>query len=316
MSAKKLSIAILTGGDSDERGISLLSGDGVYNALRETNHTIQIIDPSIKSDLAKLISEDIDIAFIALHGKGGEDGKIQGFLESIGLPYTGSGVLASAVAMNKITTKIIYKEAGLITPDYVVYKETEENFIKETKERLSFPCVLKAATEGSAIGVYIVHAEDELIPALNRAKMLSNYIFAEKYIIGKEYTVAVLGEDSCEALPVIAINASNEFYDYEAKYTKGRSTHICPAEISEGLTRLLKDIALNAHKALGCYGVSRSDFIVDEHENVYIIETNTIPGMTETSLLPEAAQAHGLSFTQLCEKMIEFALRKNAKEEN
>ena len=153
MSAKKLSIAILTGGDSDERGISLLSGDGVYNALRETNHTIQIIDPSIKSDLAKLISEDIDIAFIALHGKGGEDGKIQGFLESIGLPYTGSGVLASAVAMNKITTKIIYKEAGLITPDYVVYKENGENFIKETKERLSFPCVLKAATEGSAIGV-------------------------------------------------------------------------------------------------------------------------------------------------------------------
>ena len=146
--------------------------------------------------------------------------------------------------------------------------------------------------------------------------MLSNYIFAEKYIIGKEYTVAVLGEDSCEALPVIAINASNEFYDYEAKYTKGRSTHICPAEISEGLTRLLKDIALNAHKALGCYGVSRSDFIVDEHENVYIIETNTIPGMTETSLLPEAAQEHGLSFTQLCEKIIEFALRKNAKEEN
>ena len=316
MDTRELSIAILTGGNSDEREISLLSGNSVFNALKETNHSIQIIDPSIKSDLVKLISEDIDIAFIALHGKGGEDGKIQGFLECIGLPYTGSGVLSSAIAMNKITTKIIYEEANLKTPNYVVYKKSEENFLKEVSEKLCFPCVLKAATEGSAIGVYIIHTKDELIPALNRAKMLSNYIFAEKYIKGQEFTVAVLGEDSCEALPVISINASNEFYDYEAKYIKGRSTHICPAEISERLTSLLKDIAIQAHKALGCYGVSRSDFIVDDYGDAYIIETNTIPGMTETSLLPEAAQEYGLSFTQLCEKMIEFALSKNSKKEN
>ena len=309
MKTKELRIAILAGGNSDEREISLLSGRGVYNALKETAHTLELIDPSVKADLSRLMTDNFDVAFIALHGKGGEDGKIQGFLDSIDLPYTGSGVMASAIAMNKITSKILFEKSCLKTPNYVVFQGNNDTFLDEVSAELSFPCVLKAATEGSAIGVYIVHNSDELLPALSKAKALSKYIFAEKYIQGQEFTVSVLGSGECKALPVISINASNEFYDYEAKYVKGRSTHTCPADISSSLTKALQLNALRAHTALGCYGVSRSDFIVDGTD-VYIIETNTIPGMTETSLLPEAAHEFGLSFTQLCEKMLEFALEK------
>lgn len=305
-------VALLVGGKSGEREVSLASGEGARQALVDAGFQITTLDPSSKKDLKTLIDGDFNVAFLCLHGKYGEDGTLQGMLELIGLPYIGSGVWSSALAMDKVKSKIFYQAAGMATPPSIILSANDEVHPAEIVDHLGEHCVVKPATEGSALGVFIVEGADAIQTAIEQAHTLDHEILVEKYIDGKELTVAVIGNDNPQALPIIEIVPMNDFYDYEAKYKPGASQHLCPAPLSEQLTREIQDMAVQAHKVLGCAGVSRSDFILDTSGQHWILETNTIPGMTSTSLLPDAARAAGISFSQLCTMLIEFALEEHA----
>ena len=300
-------VALLAGGTSGEREISLASGKGAEGALIEAGYSVDFLDPSRIEDLKKLIDNQYDVAFLCMHGKQGEDGTIQGFLEMLGIPYTCSGVQASANAIDKIKSKMLYKTVDIPTASSVILKSNTDYDVKEIVEKLGVPCVVKPATEGSALGVEIVTKEEDLSGAIERVFEIDDTILIEQFIEGTEITVAILGNDDTTALPVIEIIPTGEFYDFESKYAPGGSKHICPARISEEVTQRAQDYAQRAHKALGCRGVSRSDFIIDKEGVPWILETNTIPGMTPTSLLPDAARAAGISFPELCSKLIDLA---------
>ncbi len=249
------------------------------------------------------------MAFLALHGRYGEDGTVQGFLETIGLPYTGPGVWASATAIDKMKAKEVYRAAGIPTPHSLTIASPEEpasNIVGAVGSR----CVVKAATQGSALGVYICDGAEEVEAAIERVFEVDSCAFAESFVQGTEFTVAVLGNDDPYALPVIKIVPSHEFYDFESKYAQGGSQHICPAPLTERETADAQDLAVEAHKALGCQGVSRTDLIQDAEGKFWVLETNTIPGMTSTSLLPDAASAAGISFPELCVKLVGYALQR------
>ena len=303
-------VAVLAGGSSGEREISLASGQGAIDALKEAGFKTTLLDPAKKDDLKLLMDGSFDIAFLCLHGRKGEDGTIQGFLETIGLPYTGSGVCASAIAMDKSKAKLMYEAAGIPTPQSITLTKDDEVDVTRIIETLGSHCVVKAATEGSSLGVYIVEGEDELRKALDEVFDYDNHIVIERYVAGRELTVAVLGNEDASALPIIEIIPQNDSYDFDSKYLPGGSQHICPAEFSDEMTEKIKTLAVAAHHALGCEGVSRSDFIVDAEGTSWMLETNTIPGMTGTSLLPDAARAAGMSFSDLCVKMVKNALFK------
>lgn len=307
---QSIKVALLAGGKSGERTVSLSSGKSVEQALRSVGFEVVMLDPASKDDLKILLNESFDVAFLALHGKGGEDGTIQGFLETIGLPYTGSGVWASATAVNKITSKFFYREAGIPTPASMRLHDPQTSS-EEIKEKVGLPCVVKAATEGSALGVYICNTEEEVKEAVEKVFTVDTSAFVETFVKGGEFTVGVLGSDVPEALPVIKIIPVNEFYDYESKYATGGSQHICPAPLSEEDTKRAQELALKAHQILGCRGVSRTDLLQDETGKFWVLETNTLPGMTVTSLLPDAAKVKGISFEQLCSDMIFDALLEN-----
>ena len=306
-------VALLAGGKSGEREISLASGEGARAALTEAGFRVEMIDPSVKGDLKRLMDEPFDVAFLCLHGSPGEDGTVQGFLETIGLPYTASGVWASALAMDKVKSKLFYEQAGLKTPaSKLLVRGTAVDgaaLIGEMGKR----CVVKPTSAGSALGVFIVEGADELEKAVEEVFSLEGDALVERYVQGIELTVAVLGDADAEALPVIEIIPTNEFYDFESKYAPGGSKHICPARIDDETTARVQGYALAAHQALGCEGVSRSDFILDDESECWILETNTIPGMTETSLLPDAARVAGMTFSQLCTRLVELALRRGTK---
>lgn len=308
---KQYRVALLAGGTSGERSISINSGKGAQGALEEAGFTVEWIDPADKEDLKRLIDEQFDVAFLCLHGKMGEDGTIQGFLESIGLPYTCSGVQASAVAMDKAKSKILYEHAGLKTPQsYTLLKGSPYN-VEEIIEKVGVPCVVKPATEGSSLGFHVVKEAAELKQAIDETLEVDPLIIIERFVAGREATVAIIGNEETTALPVIEIVPMiGEYYDFEAKYANGGSKHICPAPFNEDVTCRLQESAQIAHAALGCSGVSRTDFLIDEDEELWILETNTIPGMTATSLLPDAAHAAGIPFPELCTKLIEFALER------
>lgn len=301
-------VALLAGGTSGERSISLASGQGAAEALEEYGFNVEMLDPACKEDLVKLAQGSYDVAFICLHGKGGEDGTIQGMLELLGIPYTGSGVLASALALDKAKAKLVYREAGIPTPPSLTVKASEREKISAQLETVSVPCVVKPATEGSALGVIIVTDPEKLQDAVDEALSIDTAALVECYINGTEVTVAVLGNNDAQALPIIEIVPINEFYDFESKYAPGGSKHICPAPLEEDLAASIRAFAEQAHKALGCRGMSRSDFIIDGEGQPWILETNTIPGMTATSLLPDAGRAAGLSFPELCARLIDLAL--------
>ena len=306
---KEYKVALLAGGTSGEREISIKSGEGARGALETAGFDTTWIDPANKEDLKRLIDEHFDVAFLCTHGKGGEDGTLQGMLELLGIPYTCPGVQASAIAMDKAKSKILYEHAGIPTsPSMTLYKSDGYD-VEEVKETIGVPCVVKAATEGSSIGVEIVQTEDQLEPALKAVFEIDDLIVVEKFIFGPEYTCVALGNDDAYALPVIQIvPLKGATYDFESKYAAGGSEHICPAPLDDEMTKLVQSYAIKAHKALGCRGVSRSDFIIDADRKPWILETNTIPGMTATSLLPDAAKAAGISFPDLCVKLIEYAL--------
>ena len=301
----EIHVVLLAGGTSGEHEISQASGNGAQGALEEAGFKITRLDPARKEDLKRLLDESFDVAFLCLHGKGGEDGTMQGMLDLIGLPYTGSGVLASATAMNKARSKAVYAQHGInIVPGVNLFSGEEFN-IREILEIVGTPCVVKPATEGSSLGLRIVNDEKDLPEAIDYVFSIDDEIVIEKFINGVETTVAVMGNRELEALPVIEIvPLAADTYDFESKYAPGGCKHIIPARLSDDITENLKELAKKAHLALGCRGVSRTDFIVDENGQPWILETNTIPGMTATSLLPDTAGVAGYSIPELCTKLV------------
>ncbi len=300
---KKKKIGVLCGGSSHEREISLKTGDAVYRALVSLGLDVCKLD--VDKDIAlTLLKEKINLAFIALHGKLGEDGTIQGLLEIMGIPYTGSGVLASALALDKVYTKKVFNYHNLPMAKYKVLEkrvETPGDILGE----LNYPVIVKPAREGSTIGVTIVKESKDLDNAINVAFGYGDKILIEQYIQGREITVGVLGD---EPLPVIEIVSRTEFYDYRAKYEPGMSQHIVPAKLPREQYQLAQSLGLSAHRVLGCKGATRVDMVMDGDGKIYLLEVNTIPGMTETSLLPEAAAVAGIDFKQLVVKILSYAL--------
>lgn len=309
----KVNVVLLSGGSSGERDISLASGQGAREALEEAGFNVMVLDPAIKADLAVLVESTFDVAFICLHGRYGEDGTIQGLLEVLGLPYIGSGVWSSALAIDKSKTKVFYEHFGIPTPPSVTLHDPKEYSGAALIEKIGSPCVVKPANEGSALGVRIVKEPQEVENALIEAFRLDTEVLVEAYIAGTELTVSVIGNDKPQALPIIQIVPENDFYDFESKYAPGGSKHICPAPLAPEQTAKVQSIALAAHKALECRGVSRTDIIMDDKGDCWTLETNTVPGMTSTSLLPDAGRAAGYSFSELCTKLVEFALEDARK---
>jgi len=308
---KKINLALLSGGISSEREVSLNSGDQVFDALDKEKYTIIRYDP--KTDLPRLISEAprIDAALIILHGPYGEDGTIQGLLELLHIPYQGSGVIGSSVAMNKLATKQMYELAGLPTPLYMVLEQGERIDADDCEERLGLPLVVKPLEAGSSVGMTIVKSASEIEMAAEKAFKHGNIILMENFVDGIEITAGVIGNQTLEALPIIEIVPGDAyaFFDYEAKYTPGATKEICPARISDAMTEKAQNYAKMAHRSLFCEGYSRTDMIMQADE-IYILETNTIPGMTATSLLPQAAVAAGISFSELLDRLIDLGMER------
>ncbi len=312
---KKLTIALLMGGVSSEREVSLKSGNQVYEALDKEKYNVLRYDP--KEDLPKLIMEapKIDAALVILHGRYGEDGTIQGLLELLGIPYQGSGVLGSAAAMNKLAAKKLYERADMLVPPYLAFQHGDIIDPDTCDSEIGFPLVVKPVEGGSSIGMSIVNNKQELQGAAQKAFEYDYTIVLEKFIQGIEITGGVLGNDEPEPLPLIEIIPGNEyaFFDYEAKYKAGATREICPARIDPTLTSRAKALAVKAHQTLFCKGYSRTDMIVNGEGEIFVLETNTIPGMTPTSLLPQAAQVHGLSFSNLLDRLIELGIEEHRR---
>lgn len=307
-SATPVRVALLKGGVSGERSISLSSAAQVARALRSEGYDVVEIDTGRTGFMGELERLEMDVVFICLHGRYGEDGTVQGLCELLGVPYTGSGVLASALAMDKDMSKTIYRAHGLNTPESITLSRGGKLDSAAIEALLGERVVVKPAREGSALGVTIVHGAEELEPAVAAAFEIDELVLVERFVSGVEVTVGVLGNDDPTALPVIEIVPQNEFYDFDAKYTVGKSTHVIPARIDQEAFEECLRLGLEAHRALGCRGVSRSDLIVDDTGACWLLETNTIPGMTETSLLPDAARAVGIGFEKLCSTIVELAL--------
>ncbi|MGB9860162.1 MAG: D-alanine--D-alanine ligase [Moorellaceae bacterium] len=308
-----MKIAVLMGGPSSEREISLKSGEAVYQALLSKGHEAYKLDlsPSIASEL---LAHRPDLVFIALHGKPGEDGSVQGMLEVLGIPYTGSGVLASALTMDKGVTKRLLQQANIPTAPFLVFSagECKGPALSETLEliqqSMGLPAVVKAPTQGSTIGTYIVRSPQELVAALKGALQYDDRVLVEKFLSGPEVTAAVLGNETPEVLPLIEIISHTGFYDYTAKYTPGLSEHLIPPRLPEAVLEETARIARETYTLLGCRGFARVDFIVAEGRHPQVLEVNSVPGLTSTSLVPDAARAAGYSFPDLVEKIVELAL--------
>ena len=306
---KTIKVALLAGGDSNEREISLASGKGAAEALRTAGFQVVELDPSKHNDLVSLLNDGYDVAFLCLHGRGGEDGALQGFLETAGLPYTGPGVWSSATAMDKAVSKLIYRAYSIPTPESETLHPGKTYDAADLLARMGDKVVVKPANEGSALGVAIVSDEEALREAVKAAFAIDSAVLVERFISGTELTVAVLGNDTPSVLPVIQIVPQmGDFYDFDSKYKAGGSDHLCPAPIDEATTLKAQALAVAAHQALGCRGMSRSDIMLDENGQLWVLETNTIPGMTSTSLLPDAGRAAGIDFPQLCTMLVEYAL--------
>lgn len=286
-------IAVLFGGNSAERAVSLNSGEAVYQALLSSSMNVVKIDTQ-HDLLAQLEQHKPDIAFIALHGPGGEDGTIQGLLEFHGLPYTGSGVKASAICMDKWRTKLIWQGLGLPTPRFVQANEYQE--LVSFAEQVGFPLMVKPALEGSSIGISKVTAASQLKDAFDGAKNTGSPVLAEQFISGKEFTVAILNG---VALPAIQLKPANDFYDYSAKYLQNDTQYLLPCGLVRDKESELQQLALDAYGALDCKGWGRVDVMQDEAGLFWLIEVNTVPGMTDHSLVPMAAKAAGISFKEL-----------------
>ncbi|MGD9950193.1 MAG: D-alanine--D-alanine ligase [Desulfobulbus sp.] len=310
----KKRLALIAGGTSDERDVSLRGAAGVKKALDLEKYEVVRYDPA--TDLARIAADadKIDVAFLLLHGVNGEDGTIQGFLDLLSIPYQGAGVLGSALAMDKNLAKTMYKLNGLPVAPWVMVEPGDLEDSGRILTEVGLPCVVKPVRQGSSIGMSIVRTVELLPEALRLALRHDNEVMVEAYIKGRELTVGVLGNQELMPLPLIEIipNAQYEFFDYEAKYQPGASKEICPAPVDDQVRQKAQQYALIAHRCLQLRGYSRTDMILRGDE-LYLLETNTIPGMTPTSLLPQAAAEAGIPFAQLLDRLIELAMEKPAK---
>ncbi|MEI2416913.1 D-alanine--D-alanine ligase [Orrella sp. JC864] len=291
-------VGVLYGGRSAEREVSLMSGAGVCEALRSAGVDAHLFDTGRRS-LLELQQEGFERVFIALHGRYGEDGTVQGALELMGIPYTGSGVMASSLAMDKVMTKRVWQQAGLPTPAYAVLRaDTDLDAVART---LGLPLIVKPPHEGSTLGVTRVNAAGELRAAYEQAARFDTDVLAEQFIAGRELTVAVLGSGrQARALPVIEIIAPAGNYDYEHKYFSDDTRYVCPAELPAEVAGLVMELSVRAYQAVGCEGWGRADFMLDAQNRPWLLELNTSPGMTGHSLVPMAARAQGMSYAELC----------------
>jgi len=292
-------VAVLMGGSSAERNISLQSGAAVLDSLKRNNIDAYGVD--MDRNVARILMEDnFQRAFIMLHGRGGEDGTVQGLLEIMQIPYTGSGVMASALAMDKLRTKQIWQAAGLPTPVYTAL-DTERD-CEQALQSIGLPMIIKPVLEGSSIGMSKVEQADELVHAWQKASQCGGSVIAEEWVTGKEYTAAILDN---QALPMIHLKTPHKFYDYDAKYEARDTQYICPCNIAEKDELILAELVMRAFKAVGASGWGRVDFIVDNEGQPWLIEVNTVPGMTGHSLVPMAAKQAGIDFDELVLKILE-----------
>lgn len=310
------SILLLLGGTSREREVSLRSGEAIGKALRELGH--EVVELDVQEDFLQRLAEvsrEVDAAFIALHGRGGEDGSVQGALELAGVPYTGSGILSSAVAISKAMSKAIFRIEGIpVAEDLAVARAEYEGdgqgrVTSGIGRDVGFPCIIKPDREGSSVGTAVARDLHGLSRALEEAFVLDGLVLVEKFIEGREFTVGILGDEEI-VMPVLEVRASRGIYDYGCKYTKGMTEYLVPAPVDDRLAASMQDLSLRAHRALRCEGVSRVDFMMDEKENLYCLEVNTLPGMTELSLVPKAATAMGLDFKRVVEIILASARLK------
>src|SRR5690625_37233 len=306
-----MKIAVLYGGVSAERDVSLSSGRGIIEALEKNNHEVIAIDfhPDKINDIIAL---DVDLVFLGLHGKYGEDGRIQGLLDIMGVPYVGSGVAASALAMDKEKSTQIFSTYNLPSAKskaYTISSDTNINdVVYDIQHHFSTPFVVKPNREGSTLGLTIVEDVSSIEGAIRKAQQNDHMILVEDYVKGRELTVAVLGSTGKEeALPIIEIIPKGDLYDYESKYSIGGSEHIIPARVDDQLAEQIKQYAVQAHQALGCKTYSRVDFILNETDTPIILEVNTLPGMTSTSLFTDAAKAVGMSYETMIEKFVQLS---------
>ena len=292
-------IALLSGGDSEERDISIKSGLAVYQALKNLNYEVSLIDP-INTDLCTLVH--YDAAFICLHGKNGEDGKIQSLLELLKVPFTGSASTASMLAMNKFYSKLVWNDHALITPKFLILNKTNLDY-KKIITHLSDPFIVKPSSSGSSFGINLVKNKDDLILAFTDASKYDPTVIAEEFIKGREFTVSILGTKS---LGVLEIAPKNEFYDYNAKYVSNETIFSKPTDLNPEVLEKMENIALSAFTSIGCSGWGRVDFMMDKKFNLYLIEVNTVPGMTDHSLFPLAARNAGLNFEETVQHIIDL----------
>ena len=309
--ARMGSIGVLMGGCSSEREISLKSGRAVYEAMRSAGCHVKALDVVVQQEnsIVTLLRESqSDVAFIALHGRFGEDGTIQRILENAAMPYTGSGVEASRLAMNKVLSKEIFLKQGIPVPEYVVVSRGKSLQRDVVLERLKgLPVVVKPSQEGSSIGITLVTQEEEFAFAVEKAFRYGDEVIVERYIKGRELTVSILGQ---APLPIVEIRPQNSFFDFAAKYKDGKTEYSVPAFLPDDVTTKIQKLAWEAHRALGCRDFSRVDFILEEERTPYVLEVNTIPGFTSTSLFPKAAKAMGVEFSELCLELIRLAYGK------
>lgn len=308
-------ILVLMGGMSEEREVSLRSGKAVLDALITLDYEARAIDYS-SSTIKDIIDYKPDLVFIALHGKYGEDGTVQGLLDSLQIPYTGSGVAASAICIDKVLSKRIFSSEGIPNAAYRIvypYELTDDpvGLRQQLISDIGLPMVVKAATQGSSIGTYIIKDENEILTAVKQAFKYSRKVLVEKFIVGQELTVALIGNNDLQVLPLIEITSANEFYDYESKYTKGMCEHIIPARVGEECRAEIVRISKQVYKIMGCKGFARIDFMLDKNSQPYVLEVNTVPGMTEMSLVPDAARAAGIDFANLIDSIVKLGLESN-----
>lgn len=304
---KQKKIVVVMGGPSTEAEVSRRTGTAILNALKKKGYNAEGMELDPQNFAEQIKKSGCDIVFNALHGKYGEDGSLQGTLDMLDIPYTGSGLLSAATTMDKVTAKKIFAAEKISTPRFRFYNKSCDirAAVDETKKNFSLPVVIKASAQGSSIGVYIVSDKDELAKAFADAFGYNDEVLVEEFIKGRELTVAVWGDAAkAEAMPVIEITTVSGRYDYDSKYTAGASTHIVPAELSAEKTDEVQALAVKTFRAFGCRGVARVDMMFAEDETPYVIEVNSVPGMTATSLVPDAARAMGVDFPDLCERML------------
>jgi D-alanine-D-alanine ligase len=309
-------VAVLKGGRSFERQVSLRSGARVQDSLERLGHEVAPVDAGV--DLVRQLREaEPDVAFVALHGQGGEDGTVQELLEIAGIPYTGSGVLACTRAADKVLSKHLMLEAGIPTPPFFAFSETAfrelgaADALPAIEERLEFPIVVKPASGGSALGIRFARTAADVAGALVSAFSYDSRVLLERYVPGRDLAVSILAG---EALPVVeAIPREEDFYDFEARYEIGRTDFTCPAELPGDAAERAQELAIRTVELLGCAGFARVDLMLDESGEAWVLETNAIPGLTETSLLPQAAEAAGIDFDRLVARILTLALERGAR---